>query len=520
MIIQKFCLDMGKIQPLAMKKNTIHFSKDVYRKMEIRVLRFDLERPSLEYNFHELYQAFDPGVKNILEGEAEGVLSQKNEGDRVVLSLSWKDKKSLVRRFPFKSIEDSLDNSVYKGFLYDFLSEYFERNLQWGTLTGIKPVKMARKYFEMGLDSPKIEKKFRADYRVSSDRAKLLIDLAEKQKPFMIPEIDCNGKRRVSIYVGIPLCPSKCAYCSFVSTIVDKKGINLNAYFNNLLLEADRVGKLFKILEISVDTLYIGGGTPTVLSAEQLDSLMTVLESSFDLSNLREYTLEAGRPDTITQQKLEVAQKHGVQRVCLNPQSMNPQTMLAVARPWEEGLVEKQVALIKSIGFETLNMDLIIGLGDEGPDDFFDTLKKVISFDPENITIHNLSIKKGSEIKNQNGIVVSKGYGEEFYQTVKNRLHEQTYDPYYLYRLKYTRGNSENIGYSKPGHEGIYNIMMMSECQSTIGIGAGSTGNLYEPTNDCIQKVFTVKDVKTYNDRFEEIVMKKLKMYELFIAKK
>lgn len=483
--------------------------------METRILRFDLERPSLEYYFHELYQAFDPGVKNILVGEADGVLSQKTVAETVVLALEWTGKKRLERRFQLENVEESLENSVYKGFLYELLCEYFGKSLQWGTLTGIKPVKMAQKLLKEGLNVPAVEKRFRDIYRVSEDRIQLLLALAEKQKPLMIPEIDEAGRRSVSIYVGIPLCPSKCAYCSFVSTIVDKKRINLDTYFGNLLREAKRVGALFQSLEIVVDTLYIGGGTPTVLSAEQLDTLMKTLADSFDLSRLREYTLEAGRPDTITTKKLEVAKKHGVSRICLNPQSMNEKTLAAVSRPWEEGLTEKLAGLIRSIGFKTLNMDLIIGLGDEQPEDFFATLAKVIQLDPENITLHNLSIKSGSEIKNLKGIAVEQGYGEAFYQAVKKRLKEHNYDPYYLYRLKYTRGNSENIGYAKPGHEGIYNIMMMAECQTTIGIGAGSTGNIYDPANDCIQKVFTVKDVKTYNERFDELLEKKMTAYEL-----
>jgi oxygen-independent coproporphyrinogen-3 oxidase len=243
---------------------------------------------------------------------------------------------------------------------------------------------------------------------------------------------------------------------------------------------------------------------------------MSALEESFDLSHLREYTLEAGRPETINRDKLEVAKAHGVERICLNPQSMNPQTLLSVGRPWEAGLIEKQVALIKSFGFKSLNMDLIVGLGNETPDDFLRSLEAVIELEPQNITIHNLSIKKGSRIKDQNGIVVKEGYGEDFYQAVKSRLSNEGFEPYYLYRLKYTRDNSENIGYAKPGHEGIYNILMMAECQSTLGIGAGATGNLYDPVTDNITKVFTVKDVKTYNERFEEIVEKKCGAYNRY----
>lgn len=486
----------------------------------MRILRFDLQRPELEYYFHELYQAFDPGVKNILSGKADGVLLQRTEEDLVTLKLNWYDERILTRTYQFMKNDDPLDNSVYKGFFYDFLCEYFEKKLEWGTLTGIKPVKMVLKYINNGWCEPEIRERFSKYYRVSKDRIDLMLRIANRQSDFIRPTLKKGSKQLISIYVGIPLCPSKCDYCSFVSTIVDKNADNLTSYFEHLLTEIQRTGEVVKAQGFHIDTLYIGGGTPTVLNDSQLDRLMTTLENSFNLSQLREYTLEAGRAETINREKLEVAKAHGVERICLNPQSMNQQTLINVRRPWEDGLIEKQVALIKSLKFKTLNMDLIVGLGDETSDDFMRSLEMVIALEPENITIHNLSIKKGSRIKDQIGIVVKEGYGEDFYQAVKQRLNIESYEPYYLYRLKYTQDNSENIGYAKPGHEGIYNMLMMSECQSTIGIGAGATGNLYHEETDKVQKVFTVKDVKTYNERFEEIVAKKINAYQLYFNQK
>ncbi len=486
----------------------------------MRILRFDLQRPELEYYFHELYQAFDPGVKNILSGHADGVLLQKTQERTVTLQLNWDDGKGLTRTYQFMKNDDPLDNSVYKGFFYDFLCEYFDKKLEWGTLTGIKPVKMVFKYLNKGWSQAAIRERFSRYYRVSYDRIDLMLSIANRQAAFIIPTQKKGANKSISIYVGIPLCPSKCDYCSFVSTIVDKNADNLTRYFTHLLAEIQRTGEVVKAQGFRIDTLYIGGGTPTVLNARQLDQLMTALENAFDLSQLREYTLEAGRAETINREKLAVAKAHGVERVCLNPQSMNQQTLISVKRPWEAGLIEKQVALIKSFKFKTLNMDLIVGLGDETADDFRRSLEMVIALEPENITIHNLSIKKGSRIKDQMGIVVKEGYGEAFYQAVKQRLNLENYQPYYLYRLKYTQDNSENIGYAKPGHEGIYNILMMSECQATIGIGAGATGNLYYEETDEVQKVFTVKDVKTYNERFEEIVAKKIKAYQVYFNHK
>ena len=482
----------------------------------MRILRFDLERPDLEYYFHELYQAFDPGVKNILEGDSDGVLTQKCEGKTLVLTLSWEGFQPLERHFEFNRNDDPLDKSIYKGFLYELLCEYFGKTLEWGTLTGIKPVKIVQNYLREGMSISSIEDKFKKYYRVSSDRTQLLIDMAIRQTPFLITENGSINKKHVSVYVGIPLCPAKCTYCSFISTIVDKNANNLELYFKNLLAEVYRIGETFNSHGISIDTLYIGGGTPTVLSAEQLEILMTAMEKSFDLSKLREYTLEAGRPETITKEKLEIAKTHGVGRLCLNPQTMNSQTLETVGRYWEKGLIEKQAALIQSMGFKTMNMDLIIGLADESPEDFLFSLESIMALVPENITIHNLSIKKGSKMKHNNGIHVGKGYGENFYQTVRKRLSDNGYEPYYLYRQKYTQGNSENIGYAKAGHEGIYNILMMAEKQSIIGIGAGSTGKLYDSVNDNIQRVITVKDIKTYNERFDQLIEKKINAYHFF----
>jgi len=485
----------------------------------MRTLRFDLERSDLEYYFHELYQAFDPGVKNILEGDSDGVLTQRCEGKNLVLTLLWEGSQPLERHFEFNRNDDPLDKSIYKGFLYELLCEYFGKTLEWGTLTGIKPVKIVQNYLRDGMSISSIEDKFKKYYRASSDRTQLLIDMAIRQTPFLNTENGFMEKKHVSVYVGIPLCPAKCTYCSFISTIVDKNASNLELYFKNLLAEVHRIGETFSSHGISIDTLYIGGGTPTVLSAEQLEILMTAMEESFDLSKLREYTLEAGRPETITREKLKVAKKHQVDRICLNPQTMNLLTLESVGRYWEKGLIEKQASLIQSMGFETMNMDLIIGLADESPDDFLFSLDAVMALAPENITVHNLSIKKGSKMKHNNGIHVGQGYGEDFYQTVRKRLSDNGYAPYYLYRQKYTQGNSENIGYAKPGHEGIYNILMMAEKQSIIGIGAGSTGKLYDPVTDNIQRVITVKDIKTYNERFDQIIDKKVEAYQFFGSK-
>lgn len=477
------------------------------------VLLFNLEKPELEYTFHEMIQAFLPGIKTVISGDWDMKLSQKTVSNQTELRLEWPNGYYIEKTYPIKHLDDLEDKGFYKGLLYDLLSDYYQKQLMWGSLTGIKPVKIVQKLINNGIDEKKIIHKLMTYYRVSWDRSRLLVKLAKKQKPF----IESGQKnKKIGIYLGIPLCPSKCSYCSFVSTIVDKKKENLNCYFKHLLIEINSIAKLVVEKELILDTLYIGGGTPTVLSESQLAQLFELLADVFDLSTLREYTLEAGRPDTLTENKLKIAKAHGIDRICLNPQSMNEQTLQAVNRPYRAGQMQRWVRIIGELKFKTLNMDLIVGLANEKPEDFLNSLDQILAFQPENITIHNLAIKKGSMLKNDYGITVKKGYGEGFYQDVKEKMEASGYDPYYLYRLKYTSGNSENIGYSKSGHEGIYNIMMMSETQSIIGIGAGATGNLYLRKKDLVKKIFTVKDIKTYNDRFQETLAKKIEAIDDF----
>ncbi|MGL4606869.1 MAG: coproporphyrinogen dehydrogenase HemZ [Eubacteriaceae bacterium] len=482
----------------------------------MKVLLFNLERRDLNYYFREMYQAFEPEIKAVYSGSCDGVLSQKNDGMMLKLSLAWEGRQSLEKTYQMTGDPGPLEKSIYKGFLYDFLCVYFNRTLQWGTLTGIKPVKIVQNQIDLGFSFEEIKEKLMVLYRVSEDRAQLLIEIAKKQSIILSQRESDEKKEWVSIYVGIPLCPQKCSYCSFTSTVVDKNKENLKNYFKNLLIEIKCLGETLSHFGVKVDTLYIGGGTPTVLSAYQLNKLMTALEESFTLKEIREYTLEAGRPETITKEKLEIAKKHGVDRICLNPQSMNPKTLAAIGRYWKEGLIEEKEKLIRSEGFKTLNMDLIVGLPNEKSEDFMKTLDQIIAMNPENITIHHLSIKKGSSLKHHNGIHVNHGFGEGFYQRLQKKLQNHGYAPYYLYRLKYTLGNSENIGYAKKGHEGLYNVLMMAEKQSVIGVGAGSTGKLYHCKKDEIERIYTMKDVRSYNERIEEVIESKKQNYKSY----
>ncbi len=404
-------------------------------------------------------------------------------------------------------------NQQIKLFLYDFLSQYFGKFLAWGAFTGVKPVKHAHMLLRQGYSEMQTRQKICEDFHCSKEKATLMTDLARREIPFIYP----LQNDKVSLYIGIPLCVSKCAYCSFISTVVDKKGSNLTRYLENLLKEIRWTGNLLNLAGKKIDTVYIGGGTPSVLSATDLQQLLATIDDSFDLSALREYTFEAGRPETTTEEKVALLKTFGISRVCLNPQTLKEDTLRQIGRLYTRKDIERCYQLLKVADFHAINMDLIVGLAKETPEDFLLSLDFVLDMQPENITVHCLSVKKGSRIKEESGIVVDESYTESFHKKVMVNLDRRGYLPYYLYRQKYTIGNGENIGYALPGKEGLYNILMMAEKQSIIGIGAGSSGKLYHPERDQYYRVFTAKDVKTYNEHYDEILAKKNESYRLYL---
>lgn len=401
----------------------------------------------------------------------------------------------------------------FKGFFYRFLSDLTKRSLPWGCLTGIKPVKIVQELLDdNGNDWDQAKQSFQTKYCVSKEKTDLAVHIAKVEAPF----IDVKAHHKVSVYIGIPICPAKCAYCSFVSTIADKKGKLCADYLDVLLHEIDRFSVLFEEHDLIIDTLYIGGGTPSVLTEDQIQKLLEFLTDKFDLTHLREFTFEAGRPETTTLKKLEILHDYHVNRICLNPQSMNDSTLQAVGRLHSADDIRRKFSMIKEVGFESVNMDLIVGLNDETPEMFFSSLEQVITLHPENLTVHSLAIKKGSRLREEKGCGLHQLYSKQFYDDISRRLANNGYYPYYLYRQKYAQGNGENIGYCLSGKEGVYNILMMAEKQTIIGIGAGATGKIYHPASDRFDKVYTVKDLRTYNQRAAEIIDKKLSAYSQY----
>ncbi|MEG0376919.1 MAG: coproporphyrinogen dehydrogenase HemZ [Eubacterium sp.] len=413
-------------------------------------LSFTLKDRLYEYPCFELYQQFRPEIPVVFNEPLEDRIDVDLGDDSVALTAVEKDKIVLKKEYAF--VEKPLDKQSFKGFLYLFLSELLETTLDWGILTGIKPVKMAHHLLKDGFSAEETEKQLEERFMASASKIKLITAIAKQEMPFIYP----LNKKKVSVYVGIPLCISKCAYCSFISTIADKKKTVVETYLQKLLIEIKTTGAFLKEQNIVVDTLYIGGGTPSILNEEQLLRLLETLEEAIDLRGLREYTFEAGRPETTTLEKLLILKAHGVDRLCLNPQTMNAETLVAVGRNYPPSDIVKVNTLIRQVGFNSVNMDLILGLNHESSELFMYSLEQVMALDPENITIHSLSVKKGSAIKVATGRKIETLYSKAFCDTIGEKLASVGYHPYYLYRQKYTQGNGENIGYGKPGKEGIY----------------------------------------------------------------
>ncbi|WP_207635231.1 coproporphyrinogen dehydrogenase HemZ [Pseudoramibacter alactolyticus] len=465
----------------------------------------------------ELLMAYLPNGDIQFDGEADAIIRVVDAPEGLTIEAEIFDQPFSECTFEVKA-DETPDSERFKTFFYHFLKDLFNRPLAWGSLTGIKPVKIAHHYMAgEGLTRRQAMDKMMRIYDVSAEKAALAAGIARREMPIVYPLDD----HLVSVYVGIPICPAKCSYCSFVSTIADKKGVLCADYLQGLISEIRQMGAWMIKRQLRVDTLYIGGGTPSVLSVRQIERLLAALkESRLVHSKLREFTFEAGRPETTTPEKLAVLKAFGVDRLCLNPQSMNNETLAAVGRFHTAADIERVYRQIRGVGFGCVNMDLIAGLNQETPAQFLTSLDRVVAMRPENLTVHSLAIKKGSRMKAAGGHRYTQLYDAAFYDQVHQKLAVAGYEPYYMYRQKYAQGNGENIGYCLTGHPGIYNTLMMAEKQTIIGIGAGSSGKVYHAQTDRFNKVFTVKDIRTYNQRGQQVIDQKRTHYQNLINQK
>ena len=455
--------------------------------------RFNINNIENDYHYAELARLF------LADDEFE------------VIGIILPDRKISLREGSYIiNASGSEDREEIKREFYRLLSELTGRDPGWGTLTGVRPLKLAYELLNRSGNPAGMEDLLREIYLVSDNKISLLREIVDYQ----IASLHGDPSAKAGLYIGIPFCPTRCEYCAFASNVAPDEDIQ--EYFDNLIKEIEYTGHLASEHGTCIESIYIGGGTPTTLSAEQLGKLIQAISKAFctDPASV-EFTVEAGRPDTITARKLAVMRDLGVSRISINPQSMKDETLRRIGRDHTADDIRSGYALASEYDFKVVNADLIAGLPGEDEKDFRDTLEEILSLGANNITVHTLSVKRGSRLREHDP-----GYYRRDTDKVsamvdyaRERLKTAGFVPYYIYRQKHQMGALENVGYCRPGAHSIYNIRIMEEKQTIIALGAGGIGKVYYPDEDRLERVANVSNYKVYNERFDEILERKNNYY-------
>ncbi len=392
-----------------------------------------------------------------------------------------------------------------KRMIYHVMSNHTKQDLPWGTLTGIRPTKIPMAMLEAGQAEPSIIEKMQETYYITKEKAELSIEIAKREMKLLS---NLHEEIGYSLYIGIPFCPTTCLYCSFTSYPRKRFEKQIGDYLQALFQEIDYVKEACK--ERILDTIYIGGGTPTTLTAEELKLLMEKITTTFQMETVQEFTVEAGRADSITKEKLEVLYQYGVTRISVNPQTMKEETLRIIGRNHTVAQVKEAFFMAREVGFTNINMDIILGLPNETEDDLRHTMMEIKDLDPDSLTVHSLAIKRASGLNEwieEHGMD-SLHNSKECMNITKESATEMGMVPYYLYRQKNMAGNFENVGYARPDKFGIYNVLIMEEKQDIIAVGAGSITKIV-CKNGRMKRCDCVKDVQMYIDQIEDMIERK-----------
>ena len=390
--------------------------------------------------------------------------------------------------------------------LYSIFSKLTGKELPWGTLTGIRPIKIPVSLIEQGYDDEYILKHFKEEYLVNDNKAGLGLSVAKNEHELLK---GLDYKNGYSLYIGIPFCPTTCLYCSFTSYPISMWKDKVDNYLEALFKELGYLSELLK--DKKPDSIYIGGGTPTTLEPYQFEKLFDFIENHFDVGHAREFTVEAGRPDSINIDKLKVIRNHGIDRISVNPQTMNQKTLDFIGRRHTVEDIYKAFNLARDCGFNNINMDIITGLPGETKADVRHTLEEIHKLDPDSLTVHSLAIKRAAALN------MFRDKYESCHIENTDEIMDMTYDfavnsgyePYYLYRQKNMAGNLENVGYAKPGKAGVYNVLIMEEKQSIFAAGANSQSKIVFHDENRVERIENVKDVTNYIQRIDEMIERK-----------
>ncbi|MBO4339501.1 MAG: coproporphyrinogen dehydrogenase HemZ [Clostridia bacterium] len=460
------------------------------------------------YETEKLSREFFPesGIEVSDDVCAENAVITEIDGDEISVRFDGDERRQNVG-----GVTDKNDlERIMAQLLYSLLSEKTGIYPPWGILTGIRPTKVFRAK-ENELGSEKAKEFFKNELFVSDSKTDLVQSVTDAQRNI----IGLSGKNSMSLYISIPFCPTRCSYCSFISHSFESAKKLIPEYVEKLIDEIKYTGEIAKELSLKLETVYYGGGTPTTLSAQQLKLIEDAVEESFDLSGLREYTVEAGRPDTVTEEKLDVLKNSGVTRISINPQTFNNEVLKVIGRRHTAEETEKAFLLAREKGFDNINMDLIAGLPTDTVQSFEKTLEKTLSLSPENVTVHTLAIKRSSSMGMTSSDISQAKTAEKMLSLAQKGLCAD-YFPYYMYRQSKSLSNLENVGWCRSGKEGLYNIYMMEETHSVFSCGAGAVTKLKAPDGEEIERIFNFKYPFEYIKDYGELISRKQRIKEFY----
>ncbi len=476
-----------------------------------------LEGHDFEYDLRALLKAYYPTreisfikqktlvdsqsllIESVLEDHTKAII--KVIKDRQLLSES----ETLIENIDIRNDDTKRILKLgMKQAIIKSLSEISKRNMPWGVLTGIRPTKIVHELIDKDIKKEEILKILTSEYKLNIEKANLITNIALDERKHIYP-LDDN---KFSLYISIPFCPTRCLYCSFPSNDIEKEREFVEIYTEKLIYEIEEMSNVMK--DKTIDTVYIGGGTPTAIPSENLDRIIKTVYKCFG-TELREFTVEAGRPDTIDLEKLKMLKQNNIKRISINPQTMNDETLKTIGRNHTVKEIEETYKMAKNLGFESINMDLIIGLPGEDNKDVIETMEYIKDQNPENLTVHTMALKRSSKLREQidDYNLTDQLKLEDMLNTTKKYAKEMDLIPYYMYRQKQILGNFENIGYARKGYECIYNMLIMEEKQTIIAVGAGATSKIYSSKSGRVKRVANLKDLREYINRTEEMVERK-----------